>query len=275
MIARLPEHCRSRDGRTPFRVLSQVAEGLAVVGVVAAEQHGRGTELVDDVRPHAVLACPLADRTLQGCVFVGVQYAVGLEPAAAVRELGIHRGNAVLVIALRDQIAEHARDAGAGPGAALFPDALLLGQSLGLALREQQVVHQHAQGQLRLPSKHAGTSQGEIQLIDEIRTYLIGGCKRSGSRHPTVSRRCRRIAVMGRRPAILRLSRIQVRRPLPVLRCGNRLLSRGKVPFEPLSSRYGAFRFPEPTEDGHRGLLLPSRHRRRPPDSSPAAITLG
>jgi hypothetical protein len=86
---------------------------------------------------------------------------------------------------------------------------LLLGQNLGQALHEQQVIHQHAQGRFRIRPEHSGTAQGEIQLIGEIRTYLVGGRKRSGSRHPAVSRTCRRIAITGRRPAVLHPSRIQ------------------------------------------------------------------
>ncbi|MFD9902754.1 hypothetical protein [Streptomyces sp. NPDC059063] len=110
------------------------------------------------------------------------QKAIGLEPAAAMRELGVDRGDAMLVVASGHQLLEQTCHTSAGPGPSTRPGALLFGQCLGLAFHEQQVIHQHPQGRVML-REHAGTAQSSVQLVDEISVYLIDTRKRSGGGH--------------------------------------------------------------------------------------------
>ncbi len=153
-------------------VLAQVAERLAVQRTGPSEQDGRGSEPGDDICPGAVRSRPRAHSGSQSVMLAGRQKVIGPEPAAAVRELGVDRGDAMLAVASRHQLLEQACHTGAGPGPSTRPGALLFSPCLGLAFHEQQVIDQHPQGRITL-REHTGTAQGRVQLVDEIGVYLI------------------------------------------------------------------------------------------------------
>lgn len=151
-------------------ILSEVAQRLAVQRAGPSAQDGRGAERGDDVCPRAVRLRPRAHFCPQSVMLASRQKVIGPEPAAAVRELGVDRGDAVLVVASRQQLLEHACQTGTGPGPSTCPGALLLSPYLGLAFHEQQVIYPQRRVTLR---EHAGAAQSRVQLHNEIGVYFI------------------------------------------------------------------------------------------------------